>query len=114
MICENNLLKELHILVKALNKIENEPGDRTFGVCNKFLRKLTYYFFTIFDEETPSLGNGTLFTWLKENATLIKCFGLMHIDFYEYPIYSGAISEKFETHINAHIIGVIMDTLIQQ
>ena len=27
----------------------------------------------------------------------------MYIDFDEYPTYSGAISEKFETNINDHI-----------
>ena len=27
----------------------------------------------------------------------------MNIDFYQYPSYSGAISEVFETNINAHI-----------
>ena len=35
------LLKEVHILVKALNKIDNESGDGIFGVCNKSMRKLT-------------------------------------------------------------------------
>ena len=30
-------------------------------------------------------------------------FGLKYSDFDEYPPYSGAISETFETNINAHI-----------
>ena len=29
------LLKELHIIVKALNKIDNEPGYCIFGFCKK-------------------------------------------------------------------------------
>ena len=49
---EIQLLKELNILVKALNRIDNEPGDCTFGACNKFIRKLTDYVFTIIDEKT--------------------------------------------------------------
>ena len=88
------LLRELHILVKALNKIDNEPGDRIFGVCNKCIRKMTDYFFTILDEGTESLENGTAFIYPKENATLIKHFGPMYIDFDEYPTYSGTISKK--------------------
>ena len=45
------LSKELDLIVKALKKIDNEPGDCISGVCNKFIRKLTYYFFTINDEK---------------------------------------------------------------
>ena len=85
-------MKEIHVIMKALNKIDNEPGDLLLGVCNNFIRKLKYYFFTIIDEETASIGNRTLFTDLK-NATLIKHFGPIYIDFYDYPPYSGAISE---------------------
>ena len=40
---------------------------------------------------------------MKENATLIKHFGPMYIDFNEYTPYSGAISENFKININAHI-----------
>ena len=61
------------------------------------------YFFTIIDEETSSLVNGTLFTGLNENTTLMKHFGPIYIDFDEYHTQSGAISEVFETNINAHI-----------
>ena len=28
-------LKELHFLVRALNKIDNSPGEEIFGVCKK-------------------------------------------------------------------------------
>ena len=47
------LLKDLNILVKAPNKTDNEPGDWLLGVCNDFIGKLTYYFFTVLDEENP-------------------------------------------------------------
>ena len=47
---KKKLLNEIHILLKALNKIDNEPGDCIFEVCNNFIRKLTYYFSTILDE----------------------------------------------------------------
>ena len=69
------VFKELHILVRDLNKIDRKPGDYIFGICNKFKRRLTDYFFTILDEGTASSENGSLFTQLKENATLIKHFG---------------------------------------
>ena len=39
IICKNQLLKELHLLVRSLNKIENEPGDSVFGVCKSFIGK---------------------------------------------------------------------------
>ena len=29
----NQLLEQLHILVRLLKKIDNEPGDCIFGVC---------------------------------------------------------------------------------
>ena len=53
--------------------------------------------------KTSSLGNGTSFTALKENTTLIKHFGPIYIDSDEYPPYDGTISETFETNINAHV-----------
>ena len=62
---KNNYFKELHILVRALNKIDKKPGDCIFGVGNKFTIKLTDYFFMILDEGTASFGNGYLFTELK-------------------------------------------------
>ena len=65
--------------------------------------KLADYFFTIIDEENASLENRSLFTSVKEYATLIKSFGPMYMNFDEYPPYSGAISENFETNINVHI-----------
>ena len=33
----------------------------------------------------------------------MKHLGPMYVDFYQYPPYSGAISENFDTNINAHI-----------
>ena len=50
----------------------------------------------ILDLGTVSFVNRSLFTELKEIAPLMNCFGLMHIDFDEYPRYSGRISENFE------------------
>ena len=41
---------------------------------------------------------------MKENAKLIKHFGPMYIDFDDYPSYSSALSENFETYISAHIL----------
>ena len=96
-------MKELHILVQALNKIENEPVDGIFGACNELLRKLTYAFFGIIDEGTASLGNGNLFNAIIEEATLIKTFGPTYIDFDEYPPNSGTISEEVVANFNAHI-----------
>ena len=45
----------------------------------------------------------TLFTAIKESATLIKYFGPIYIDFDDYPSYGGTISENFETNINVHV-----------
>ena len=84
-----NILKELHVLVRALNKIDEKPGYCIFDVCNKFIRKMKDYFFMILNLVTASFGNGSLFTQLKENAALIEHFGPICIDFYEYPPYSG-------------------------
>ena len=97
------LLKELNVLVRYLNKIDNRHGEYIFGVCKKFIRKLTDYFFMIIDLGTASFGNGSLFTQINENAPLINVFGPMHIDFDEYLPYSGGISEFFETNVNDNI-----------
>ena len=45
-------------VAKALNKIDNEPGDFIFGFCNKFIRKLIDYLFTIIDEEMHNWKTG--------------------------------------------------------
>ena len=74
-----------------------------FGVCKKFIAKLTDYLFTIIDLGTASFGNESSFTQQKENATLIKHSGPICIDFDEYPPYSGRISEFFEIYINENI-----------
>ena len=55
----------------------------------KFITKLTDYFFTIIESGTTSFENESLITQQKENCGLIKHFGPMFIDFYEYPHYSG-------------------------
>ena len=71
-------LKELHILVKSLNKIDNKLGYWIFGVCNEFMRKLTEYFFGFIVEVTAYLGNTTLFTSPKKIYIDIK-IGPMYI-----------------------------------
>ena len=90
------LLKELHTLVKALKKNFKVPGEEKFGVCKKFITKLTDYFFAIIDLGTTSLGNEPLFTQQKEMFRLIKCFGPMFIYFDAYPHFSGRESTTFE------------------
>ena len=91
-----DLLKELHSLVKALNKNYKSPREEKYGVCKKFITKLTDYFFTIIDLGTASFGKEPSFNQQKEKFPLIKCFGPMYIDFDEYPCYSGRNSEIFE------------------
>ena len=90
------ILKELHALVKALNNNFKVPGEETFGVCKKFTKKLTDYYFSTIDLGTTSFGNKPLITQQKEKCQLIKCFGPMFIDFDEYPHYSGRESIIFE------------------
>ena len=88
--------------MRALNKIDKEYVDFIFGVCNKFIRKLTYYFFVILNLGTASFGKGCLFTQLNENAPLVEHFGPMYIYFDEYLPYSGGI-RKTETNVNDNI-----------
>ena len=82
--------------MRALNKPDISPREEIFGACKKIITKLTDYFFTIIDLGTASFGNESLFTQQKENASLIKYFRPVYIDFDEYPPYSGRISEIFE------------------
>ena len=109
MSIKNDLMKELHTLVKALNKryiftSEDKCGvEGKYGVCKKFITKLTDYFFTIIESGTTSFENEPLITQQKENGLLIKCFGPMYIDFDEYPHYSGRNSAIFEKYVNENI-----------
>ena len=89
-------MKELHFIVRALNKPDTSPREKIFGVCKKIITKLTDYFFTIIDLGTASFGNESLFTQQKENYPLLRVFGPMYIYFDEYPLYSGRNSENFE------------------
>ena len=104
-----DLLKELHLLVKALNKNYTFPSEDKFGVegkygvCKKIITKLTDYFFTIIESGTTSFENERLITQQKESCQLIKCFGPMFIDFDEYPHCSGRKSAIFEEHVNEDI-----------
>ena len=100
---KNVLLKELHTLVKALNKNFKVPGEEKYGVCKKIITKLIDYLFAITDLGTTSIVNEPLFTQQKENCWLIKCFGPMFIDFDEYPHYSGRESIMFEKDVNEDI-----------
>ena len=58
-----DLLKELHSLVKALNKTYKFPREDKYGVegkygvCKKIITKLTDYFFTIIESVTISFEN---------------------------------------------------------
>ena len=52
IIWKNQILKELHILVRSLKNIDNEPGDCISGVCKDFVIKLTIKFSTVVDKET--------------------------------------------------------------
>ena len=62
------LLKELHILVKALNKNFKVPREEKIGVRKKFITKLTDYFSAIIDLGTTSFGNEHLITQQKEKC----------------------------------------------
>ena len=55
-------LKELHLLVRALNKPDTSPREKYTWSLQKFITKLTYYFFTIIDLGTASFGYESLFT----------------------------------------------------
>ena len=61
----NQLLKHLHILLRSLKKIDNEPVFCIFEVCKIYIRKLSDYFLTIIGEENASIENKTTFDGLK-------------------------------------------------
>ena len=107
------LLKELHFLVRALNKPDKSPREDIFGVCIKIIGKLTYYFFMIIDLGTASFGNGSLFTQLKYNTPLINHFGPIYIDFDEYPLYSIRKSEFFVKMLLQKFIVVMVMPILQ-
>ena len=72
------LLKELHFLVRALNKPDTSQREEIFGVCKTFITKLTDYFFTIIDLGTTSFGNESLFTQQKDNSPLLKIWAIVY------------------------------------
>ena len=89
--------------MKALNKYFKVPGEKKYGVCKKFITKLTDYFFAIIDLGTTSFGNEPLFTQTKETCRLMKFSGPMFIDFDDYLHYSGRESTIFEKDVNEDI-----------
>ena len=66
------LLKELHFLVRALNKIDKSPEEEIFRVCKNFIENLTDYFFIILDLGTTSFEYGYFYTELNGNDPLIN------------------------------------------
>ena len=89
--------------MRALNKPDISHREEIFGVCKKFITKLTDYFFTIIDLGTAWFGNESLFNPQKDNAPLIKQIGPMYIGFDDYPPYSGRISKMFWKNVNENI-----------
>ena len=83
----------------VLNKSDTSTTEIKYGVCKKFVTKLTDYFFTMIDLGTASFGNESLFTPQKEKIPLIICFYPMYIDFDEYPRYSARNPEMFENNL---------------
>ena len=61
------LLKELHSLVKALNKSYKVTREEKYGVCKTLITRLIDYFFTIIDLGTASFSNEPSLTQQKEN-----------------------------------------------
>ena len=89
MTCQEKMeiLKELHALVKALNRKKN--GSKGFGVCKIFITTLTEYFFSTFGLGTTSVGENLFYTTERKMSIDTKYFGPMFIDFDDYPHYSG-------------------------
>ena len=75
--------------MRALNKPDASSREEIFGVCKKFITKLTEYFFTLIDLGTASFGNESLFNQHKKKSPSIECFGPMYTDSDEYIRYSG-------------------------
>ena len=83
-----------------MKKIDNEPRNCIFGVCKKKeadILLLHNYF------QRNCNNKKHFFTVVKDNAILIRLFGLMYIGFEDYHPYTGAINEIFETNMNDHI-----------
>ena len=72
------LLKKLQFLVRSLNKSDISPREEIFGVCKKYIAKLTDYLFEIIDLGTASFVKESSFTQQKYNYQLIKMFGPMY------------------------------------
>ena len=72
---QNEISKELHVLLRALKKNWRVTRRRHTWCLQKLIRKLTDYFFMILDLGAASFGNGYLFTELKGNSPLIKKLG---------------------------------------
>ena len=91
---KKQLFKELQLLVRSLNKIDNEPGDCIFGVFKDFVRKLMEWFFTMIDEENNKNQTKQYLLTLKKSK-LTRHFGPIYIIFDDCPPYTDAISDIF-------------------
>ena len=100
---KESLRRNIWCLQKIIKKLDISPREKIFSVCKKIIRKLIDNFFKIIDLGSVTFGNGSLFNQMKENSPLIKHFGPMYLDFYEYPPYSGRIYALFEKNVNENI-----------
>ena len=66
-------MKELHILVRSLKNIDNEPGDCISGVCKDFVIKITIKFSTVVDKETASIEKNIIY-FSKTKCYIDKTF----------------------------------------
>ena len=65
-------LKDLHQLVRKFNKIDDNTGDSTYGICSDFIIKLTDLFFAIINKHPLSTHNfPNCYATKKENFTII-------------------------------------------
>ena len=72
-------VKNMHELVRRLNKVDDNNHDGICGVCSEFVRRLTDFFYNYWtstiNSQCGELG------WFKKNSKLTRPYGLMYLHF---------------------------------
>ena len=95
-----NALEKFYLLVRTLNKNDDDNEVELCDVWTKFIRKLTNLFFLIIGEKASTNIPLNKTNYLRKMVKLTCLYGLMYLPLDDYPPYSDKQSDIFEVNIN--------------
>ena len=96
-------MKNLHELVRRLNRVDDKTLLTTHGFCTEVVKRITDYSFITINEPLSSIHNLLNLIELKKREKLTRLYGQIYTNFDEFPPYSYSLSDIFETKINSNL-----------